>query len=165
MVNVWCWLVCDRILGPFFFVKNTINTQVYLDMLKNFLFPRLEENDLTNTIIFQQDGPLPHFSRRVMGVPNAEFRGRWIGRDDTILWPSRSLDFKPTEFFFWGYVQNYVYMDKIQNLSPLKSETREAAEQATRDMLQRAWLQGHEGCRCGNLLCSKLFEVHLKVKY
>jgi hypothetical protein len=37
------------------------------------------------TIIFQQDGTLPHFSRHVMEVLSAAFTVRWIGRDGSIL--------------------------------------------------------------------------------
>jgi hypothetical protein len=38
--------------------------------------------------------------------------------------------------FFWGYVKNYVYMDKIRDMNHLKARMREAAEQGTRDMIQ-----------------------------
>jgi hypothetical protein len=43
-----------------------------------------------------------------------------------------------SDFLFWGYVKNYVYMDKIRDLNHLKARIREAAEQVTRDMLKRA---------------------------
>jgi hypothetical protein len=43
-----------------------------------------------------------------------------------------------SDFLFWGYVKNYVYMDKIRDLNHLKAIIREVAEQLTRDMLKRA---------------------------
>ena len=42
-VNVWCGLMHDRIIGPFFFTEKTVSSIVYLHMLENFVFPRLEE--------------------------------------------------------------------------------------------------------------------------
>jgi hypothetical protein len=90
--------------GYFFSVENTINGQVYLDMLENFFFPQSEENDLANTKIFQQDCSPLHFSRHGMNVLSATFAGRWIGSGDSILWPPRSPDLTLLGFVFWGCV-------------------------------------------------------------
>lgn len=32
-VNVWCGLMHNKIIGPFFFIETTVNGCVYLDML------------------------------------------------------------------------------------------------------------------------------------
>ncbi|PSN29840.1 hypothetical protein C0J52_26054 [Blattella germanica] len=32
----------NRIFGPFFFVTTTINSNLYMDMVQNFLFPQIE---------------------------------------------------------------------------------------------------------------------------
>jgi hypothetical protein len=125
--------------GHFFSLEKTINGQVYLDMLENFLFPQSEQNDLTNTIIFLQDSLPPHFSRHVMEVLIEAFVGRLIGKGGSILWTPRSTDLTPLGFVFWGYVKNYVYMDKIQDLNHLQARIREAAELVTRDMLPHVW--------------------------
>jgi hypothetical protein len=54
--KVLCGLMRNRIIGPFFFIENTIAANVYLDML-NFAEPQLE--DLQPHVIFQQDGAPP----------------------------------------------------------------------------------------------------------
>jgi hypothetical protein len=74
-----------------------------------------------------------------MEVVSAAFRRRWIGKGGLILWPRGSPDLTPIDFFFWGCVKNYVYMDIIRDLNRLKARTREAAQQVTRDVLQRVW--------------------------
>jgi hypothetical protein len=56
-------------------------------MLKNFLLPRLVENDPINTIIFHQAGTLLHFSRHLTLVLSVFLR-RWTGRGGSILLPS-----------------------------------------------------------------------------
>jgi hypothetical protein len=43
----------DRIIGPFFFVENTVSSNVYLDMLTNYAIPQLQ--DRQPNVIFQQD--------------------------------------------------------------------------------------------------------------
>jgi hypothetical protein len=71
--NVWCRLMCDHVFWPFIFVENTVNRQVYMEMLENFFFPQLEESDFTNSIILRHDGKLPHFPRHVVEVLTAAF--------------------------------------------------------------------------------------------
>jgi hypothetical protein len=39
-VNVWCGMVKDRIIGPFFFIEPTVTGNIYLDMLQQFAVPQ-----------------------------------------------------------------------------------------------------------------------------
>jgi hypothetical protein len=57
-----------------------------------------------------------------MELLSATFPGRWIGRGGSILWPPRSPDLTPLDLLLCGYVKNYVYMNKIQDLNSLKQE-------------------------------------------
>jgi hypothetical protein len=110
-----------RIFGPFFFVENTINVQVYLDMLESFCFLRYTKMASEIPQVFQQDGAEPNFSY-VMEDLSTTFTGRWTGRGGSILWPPRSPDLTPLDFFFWSYAKNYVYMDKIRDPNHLREE-------------------------------------------
>ncbi|GBO08858.1 hypothetical protein AVEN_189419-1 [Araneus ventricosus] len=40
-VNVWCGLMADRVIGPFFFAESTVTKEVYLDMLQLFAIPQI----------------------------------------------------------------------------------------------------------------------------
>jgi hypothetical protein len=62
-VNVWCGLMKDSIVGPFFFMEATVTGSVYLDMLEQFVYPQVA--DLQPNIICQQDGAPPHWSLHV----------------------------------------------------------------------------------------------------
>ena len=42
-INVWCGLMHNHIIGPFVFAESTITANIYLDMLKHFVVPQLEE--------------------------------------------------------------------------------------------------------------------------
>jgi hypothetical protein len=52
-----------------------------------------------------------------MEVLGTTFPGRWIGRGGSVLWPPKSTDLTPLDFFFWGYVKNFLYIDKIRDLN------------------------------------------------
>ena len=56
-VNVWCGLLHDRLIGPFFFRESTVTSNTY------FVYLQLEE--LHPRIIFQQDGAPPHWALSV----------------------------------------------------------------------------------------------------
>ncbi len=123
-VNVWCRLLWDQVISPFSFVDNTVNTQVYQDMLEQFAFPQLE--DRQPRIIWQQDGAPPNWALTVCAALDVTFPGRWIGRDGPILWPRRSPDITPLDFFLWGYVKEHVYKTPVPDMATLKERIKNA---------------------------------------
>ena len=63
-VTVWCGFWSKGIIGPFFFENEqgeaiTVNGDHYQAMLNEFLFTKIEEEDIGN-IWFQQDGTMCH---------------------------------------------------------------------------------------------------------
>lgn len=136
-VNVWCGIMCNRIIGPFFFKETSISANVYLDLLTEYVAPQL--SDLQQTIIFQQDGAPPHWGLHVRGFLNQTYPDRWIGRDGPIPWPPRSPDITPLDFFLWGYVKDIVYRTKIRDISDLKQKITDAIATIDEAMLQRTW--------------------------
>lgn len=97
-VNVWCGLMKDMIIGPFFFIEPTVTGITYLDMLEQYAFPQIAHKQ--PDIIFQQDGAPPHWSNIVRTALNNAFPNRWIGRGGPIAWPPRSPDITPLDFFY-----------------------------------------------------------------
>jgi hypothetical protein len=61
-VNVWCDLMKNRIVGPFFFMEATVTCGVYLNM-DQFMYHQVA--DLQSDIIYQQDGAPPYWSLHV----------------------------------------------------------------------------------------------------
>lgn len=140
-LNVWCALFHNKVIGPFFFVEKTITGLVYLDMLELFVFPQLDdiEQQTGQRIIFMQDGAPPHYHREVRAALNACFPNGWIGRAAPISWPPRSPDLTPLDFFFWGYIKNIVYAEKIRDLDHLRERISSAILTVTPDMIGRTW--------------------------
>lgn len=136
-VNVWCGIMCNRIIGPYFFKENSITSNSYLALLVDYVAPQL--GVLQPSIIFQQDGAPPHWGLRVREFLNRTFPDRWIGRDGPIPWPPRSPDITPLDFFLWGYVKDIVYRSKIRNITNLIKRITDAIDTIDESMLQRTW--------------------------
>ncbi|KFM74800.1 hypothetical protein X975_15826, partial [Stegodyphus mimosarum] len=103
----------DESLGLSFLQKRRFLSVVYLDMLKNFVCPQLEE--LQPHIILQKDGASPHWGTIIRSSLNDHFTGRWIGQGGPIPWPPRSPDITPLDFFLWGFVKDNVYRRSVEH--------------------------------------------------
>ena len=75
-LNVWCGIMHDKIVGPFFFAEKSIAAQIYLDLLTEYVSPQLEQYQ--PQVIFQQDGAPPHWGLAVRQLLNDTFPERWI---------------------------------------------------------------------------------------
>ncbi|PNF28847.1 hypothetical protein B7P43_G04418 [Cryptotermes secundus] len=135
--NVWCALMHDQVIGPFFFAEKTAISVIYLDMLQNFVYPQIET--LQSEIIFQEDGAPPHWSTIIREALDKHFPGRWIGRGSPISWPPRSPDITPLDFFLWGYVKDIVYKTQVRDSDQLKTRVRDALTTVDVGMLARTW--------------------------
>ena len=74
-VNVWCGLMHNQIIGPFIFAESTITANIYLDMLKYYVVPQLEE--FQPWVVFQQDGALPYWGLIVREFLNGRVPKLW----------------------------------------------------------------------------------------
>jgi hypothetical protein len=56
------------------------------------------------------------------------------------VWPPRSPDAAPCDFFLWGYVKDQVYVPTLPaSMLELKVRIRTAIGTVTADMLQTVW--------------------------
>ena len=138
-LNVWCGIMHDKIIGPFFFAEKSITAQIYLDLLTDYVSQQLEQYQ--PPVIFQQDGAPSHWGLEVRQFLNDTFPERWIGRDGPIPWPPRSPNITPLDFFLRGYVKDIVYQTKVRDVSDLQLRIIEALDTVTVDMLARTWLE------------------------
>lgn len=136
-VNVWCGLMHNKVIGPFFFAEKTITASIYLDMLELYACPQLRRYQ--PWVIFQQDGAPPHWGLTVREFLSHTFPDRWIGRDGPISWPPRSPDITPLDFFLWGYIKDYVYSAPTPDVQTLTFRIQNAVESITPEMLENTW--------------------------
>ena len=154
-----------RIFGPDwpgiieqFFFKNeqgeavTVNGVRYRAMLNEFLFTKIEEKDIGN-IWFQQDGAMCHTAEASLDVLRPIFEYRIISRRADVVWPPRSCDLTPFDYYKF-------YADKPETIDALKDNIREAIDGIqlhTIDNMLKNWTD-HVGY-CMASRCSHLNEI------
>ncbi|ENN83121.1 hypothetical protein YQE_00518, partial [Dendroctonus ponderosae] len=74
-----------------------------------FMLDNVDLETWRNVQWFQHDGAPPHNFSQVRNHLDVTFPGAWIGRNGPILWPPRSPDLSPLDFFWCGAVKNTVY--------------------------------------------------------
>jgi hypothetical protein len=136
-VNVWCGVMKDRIIGPFFFIEPTVTRNIYLDMLEQFAVPQLLPQQ--PNVVSQQDGAPPHWSLEVRDFSHRTFPQRWIGRDGLTRRPPRSPDITPLDFLLWGYVKDGVYATPIRDVAELRRKITDVIRTITPDKLNNTW--------------------------
>ena len=55
------------------------------------------------------------------------------------LWPARSPDITPLDFFLWGYVKTNVFKSEIKDIDDLKTKITEAVASVRPEMLVNTW--------------------------
>lgn len=139
-VTVWCALSRRGIIGPHFFEEDgnvvTVNSNRYADMISEFFGPALQQRAFEN-VWFQQDGATAHTARISMDILRQMFPGRLISRGGDIVWPARSPDLTPCDFFLWGYIKAEVFKHRPRNLQDLKRAICEEVQRIPQAMLER----------------------------
>jgi len=100
-LNVWCGILGDRIIGPFFLDEH-LDGQNDTNFLENTVMDYLEDTVplyVLGNLWFQQDGRPAHYSRATRDVLNRLFPGRWIGRGGPVEWPPRLPDVTLLDFW------------------------------------------------------------------
>ncbi|GFW26243.1 uncharacterized protein TNCV_4422901 [Trichonephila clavipes] len=96
----------------------TVNGDRYRAMITTFYILELNNHDVQE-LWFQQDGATCHTARATIDLLKDTFDDRLISRFGPVIWPSRSCDLTPIDYFMWGYVKSLVYTDKPQMLDHL----------------------------------------------
>ena len=90
-----------------------------------FLFTKIEEEDNGN-IWLQQDGGTCHTTEATLDVLRPVFIDRIISHRADVVWPPRTWDLTPLDYYLWGAVKDKYYADKPESLDALKDNIREA---------------------------------------
>ena len=111
-VNVWCGLVHNQIIGPFIFAKSTITANIYLDVLKHYVVPQLEE--FHPWVVLQQNGAPP----LCLGFDSSWlFKWNFCKPMDRKKWPS-NLAAKISRYYtFIMFFVRFCERQSVQNAS------------------------------------------------
>ena len=83
----------------------TVNGDRYRAMLNEFLLTKIEEKDIGD-IWFQQDGATCHTAEAALDVLCPVFEYGIISRIADVVWPIRSCDLTPLDYYLWGAVKD-----------------------------------------------------------
>ena len=97
----------------------TVNSDRYRAMLNEFLFTKIEKDDIGN-IRFQQDGATCHTAEATLDVLRSVFEDRIISRRADVVWSPRSCDLTSLDYYLWGAVKVQYYADKPETIEALK---------------------------------------------
>lgn len=146
-VTVWCGFTADFIIGPYFYeemhngeaVSVTVNGERYLQMLRDYVIPQLQnEHHGIENIIFMQDGAPPHIFRPVKELLTNVFQDRVLSRHFANSWPPRSPDLNPADYWLWGYLKSLVFIRRPTTLQELKDNITEQIGVIQPEMLRNA---------------------------
>lgn len=68
-------------------------------------------------------------SNETMELLRTKFEGRVISRREDVMWPGRSCDLTPLDFFLWGFLKEKVYANNPRTVSKLKHEIRRVIDE------------------------------------
>jgi len=78
---------------------------------------QLKEDEIGKACL-QQDGATAHTAHRSMAFLDDVFADRTISKT---IWPPRSPDLSPPDFFLWGAMKNSVYSNNPHIIDDLKA--------------------------------------------
>jgi hypothetical protein len=96
-VTVWCGMKATSAIGPYL-LRDTMNSERYLQMFQDYVWPMVSGWENIDDLIFMQDGASPHFANAVRAWLDKNFPGRWLGRRRLHEWTARSPDLTPSLF-------------------------------------------------------------------
>ena len=79
--------------------------------------------DIDN-IWFQNDGATCHTAEATLDVLRRVFEDRIISRRADVVWPPRSCDLTPLDYYLWDAVIDKCYADKPETIDALKDNIR-----------------------------------------
>ena len=83
-----------------------------------------------------------HTAEAIHGVLRPVFEDRIISRRADVIWPPRSCDLTPLDYYLWAAVKDKCYADKQKTTAALKDNIREAIGEIhlhTNDNVLKNW--------------------------
>ena len=128
-VTVYCGFWSKDIIEPIFLENEhgeaiTVNGDRYRAMLNEYLFTKIEEENIGN-IWFQQIGATCRTAEATLDVFSPVFEDRIISSRANVVWPPRSCDLTPLNYY-GGAVKNKCYVNKPETIDALNDNILEA---------------------------------------
>ena len=124
-IMVWAAMAKEYLIGPFF-IEGRMDSQRYIELLKNDFIPELRRRGIYERSHLQQDGAPPHTAYITRQFLNDNFPNRWVGKFGPIQWPARSPDLTSCDNALWSIIKKSVLAEKARSTQDLKQAIRNA---------------------------------------
>lgn len=141
-ILVWCAISANRVFGPYYF-EDTVDQHNYLEMLKKDFWPKVLRTADYEKYHFQQDGATPHTATAVQTWLGQSFKEKFINKN---LWPPRSPDLNPCDFFLWGHLKEVVYNPLPKTLDELKANLEREIKKISPETLKNVFSNFKKRC-------------------
>ena len=136
---IWIAMSSRCVIGPYVFRDEdgqpcTVTAERYVHMLKTFFLPQLRRRRISpEKVFFQQDLATPHTSGNALAFLQPKFGERLISKG---VWPARSPDLAPPDFYLFGHLKDLVYRDSPKTLGELEARIKHHLGQVSVDTLK-----------------------------
>ena len=114
---------------------NTITSERYIPNILEPFFDQLTEQEKQQGW-FHKDGATANTARVSMAAVGEVFRDRMISHG---LWPPRSPDLTPPDFYLWGKLKGSVYEDNPRTTDEQKQKITSVIQNIQPDELERVF--------------------------
>ena len=101
-------------------------------MLSTFVKPKLKELKNYKRVWFQQDG-----AKKPMDLLKEIFGYRVISLRGKVVWPARSPDLSPCDFFLWGFLKAKVYEHRPTTIPALKQAIADEIKRIPHEVIHK----------------------------
>lgn len=155
-VLVWCGISAKKIYGPFFF-SESVDQHNYKDMLENYFWPKHFRTAEYKKYHFQQDGATPHTANAVQTWLTEKFGDKFLHKK---MWPPRSPDLNPCDYYLWGHLKQYAYNPLPKTLDDLKQNIEREIKKISSTVLESVFENLEK--RCNLVLSANGGHIELK---
>ena len=112
--------------------------------MQNFFWKKHLDTADYKKYYFQQDGARPHTAAPVQNWLKSKFLDKFVDKD---MWPPRSPDLNPCDFYSWGYIKYVVYNPIPETLDELKLNIEREIKKINKEILKSTFENLEKRCK------------------
>jgi hypothetical protein len=161
--KVMCWagVVEGKIITHWFEQNVSVNGDVYLEMLKDVVWPQVRSVATRRGLWFQQDGATVHTTVAARQWLSQRFGDRVISRLTAHPWPAKSPDLSVLDYWFWNVAMAELRRVPPTTLEELKTTVDAFSESVDREEVFRSVSHLRERAQVCRNLGGAAFEAKL----
>ena len=138
----WVGLVEGKVLGPVWFEGN-MTGEVYREEVLEFVWNKVKGVATRKGYWFMQDGASSHTTNDNMRFLHSKFHDRIISNKNEVIWPPKSPDMNPLDFFLWGHTMSHIFRCQPRTLTDMKDMVDDFCRSLDADLIKKVCRSVH----------------------